>query len=73
MSDSRGVKLPAEFLANFPDVPLSLKYLKWDTAERAVLYRLERDGGQVRAVGCEPARASRMDGFWTQRRVLDFE
>lgn len=56
MSDSRGLKLPDEILNQFPDIPKSLEYLKWDTGKRAVLYRLERGAGKVRAVPCEQQR-----------------
>ena len=53
MSDSRGLKLPDEILNQFPDIPKSLEYLKWDTGKKAVVYRLERGAGKVRAVECE--------------------
>ena len=67
------MRLSAELLESFPDCPSSLEYLKWDTAEKAVLYRLEREGEKVRAVECEPLRVAIGNGFWTDRKVLDLE
>lgn len=75
ITDERGLKLKDEVLENFPDLPASLEYLKWDIGEkgeRGFLYRLERVGGRVRAVECEAPRKPRGLKTWVDERVLDY-
>ena len=72
ITDERGLKLKDEVLENFPDLPASLEYLKWDIGERRFLYRLERVGRRVRAVECEAPRKPRGLKTWVDERVLDY-
>ncbi|KAF2004188.1 hypothetical protein P154DRAFT_50555 [Amniculicola lignicola CBS 123094] len=66
--------LPHSLLADFPSVPENLEYLCWDAKVR-VLYRLERYGGNVRAVECDESvvRVRDEDGLeWVEERVLEY-
>ena len=72
MSDKRGFKLPDEVLENFPEIPASLEYLKWDVGENGLLYRLERIEGRVRAVECEALGKPGDRESWVVERVLEY-
>lgn len=73
LSDSRGLPLPEELLESFPEIPSSIEYLRWDTEESKLLYRLERSEGKTKAVRCDPVRASSVTGeLWTENRILDY-
>jgi hypothetical protein len=72
LSDQRGLTLPEEVLENFPEVPASLEYLKWCIGETGLLYKLERNGGRVRAVECEALRRPHGRENWVEERVLEY-
>jgi hypothetical protein len=73
LSDSRGLPLPEELLESFPEIPSGVEYLRWDTQESKLLYRLERSEGKTKAVRCDPVRGSGVAGeLWTESRILDY-
>lgn len=74
VTDERRLKLPDDLLDNFPEVPASVEYLKWDIGkkeEKGSLYRLERNGGRVKAVECEALRKLGGKTSWVDDRILD--
>lgn len=72
MSDTRSLKLPDGVLENLPEIPASLEYLKWDSGENGLLYRLERTEGRVRAVECKTLRKLGDRESWVEGRILEY-
>jgi hypothetical protein len=73
--DSAGKPLPQSLLDDFPAIPSSLEYLKWEGEEK-VLYRfIRREGGKVKAVPCEEKLREvdeKRNGEWNETRILDY-
>ena len=70
---SRSLPLPEELLESLPEIPRSVEYLRWDTQEKKLLYRLERSEGKTKAVKCDPVRASSVaEELWAENRILDY-
>lgn len=70
LADERGEALPEDFLNDLPSVPEGLEYLDWQAKEN-VLYRIEKEGGKVKAVACPPLRVKGDGEEWMERRTMD--
>lgn len=64
--------LPQAVLDDFPQVPESLEFLKWEAKEK-ILYKLVRSDGKIRAVPDMLLRAvNEAAPSWTEQRILDY-
>ncbi|KAF2809133.1 uncharacterized protein BDZ99DRAFT_571945 [Mytilinidion resinicola] len=73
LSDSRGEELSEAFRGDVPGVPESLEFIRWDIGKKRILYRLEREGGKVKAVWHERLwHSTGGEKAWTDERVLEY-